>query len=150
MEDTKENKNLDKDIENNKIVKKEKKNKQEKKQEKENIKSNKKKNKINKKIIDNSDKKNLVSKIFFLIVLFLFITTLLVFGTLYYNHEKLNKDINNKKNEIEKQTLVLENDKENLAKLEESESALKDSLKDRIEEVEIWDRITEKLETALQ
>lgn len=150
MEDTKENKNLDKDIENNKKVKKEKKNKQEKKQEKENIKSNKKKNKINKKIIDNSDKKNLVSKIFFLIVLFLFISTLLVFGTLYYNHEKLNKDINNKKNEIEKQTLVLENDKENLAKLEESESALKESLKDRIEEVEIWDRITEKLETALQ
>lgn len=150
MEDTKENKNLDKNIENNKKVKKEKKNKQEKKQEKENIKSNKKKKKINKKIIDNSDKKNLVSKIFFLIVLFLFISTLLVFGTLYYNHEKLNKDINNKKNEIEKQTLVLENDKENLAKLEESESVLKESLKDRIEEVEIWDRITEKLETALQ
>lgn len=71
------------------------------------------------------------------------------FGYLFYENEKLNKEVSDLKDNITKVENTIEDDKKEITEKEDEYEKLKEKVKENLEELSIWEEIKENLNKSL-
>jgi predicted negative regulator of RcsB-dependent stress response len=88
-------------------------------------------------------------KIFLIISILLLIAAIGTFGYLYYENNKIEKEINESKENIKKVEETIKDDEKELTEKEDEYEKLKEKVKDSLEELNIWVELKEELNKSL-
>ena len=87
--------------------------------------------------------------VFLIISIFLLILSAGTFAYLYYQNNKLNKEVNDLKDNITKVEKAIESDKKEITEKEDEYEKLKEKVKENLEELSIWENIKDELNKSL-
>ena len=88
-------------------------------------------------------------KIFLIISILLLLLSIGAFGYLYYENSKLEKEINESKDNIKKVEETIKDDEKALTEKEDEYEKLKEKVKDSLEELNIWEELKAELNKSL-
>ena len=87
--------------------------------------------------------------IFLVISIILLLLSIGLFGYLYFENDKLKKDVSASKENITKVQENIDKDKKEITEKEDEYEKLKEKVKENVEELSIWEETKEKLNKAL-
>ena len=99
---------------------------------------------------ETKEKKGVMATIFLIISIILLLLSIGTFGYLYINNQKLEKDINESKENVKKVEEKINADEKEITEKEDEYEKLKEQVKDSLEELNIWEEIKEELNKSLQ
>lgn len=87
--------------------------------------------------------------VFLIISILLLILSAGTFAYLYFQNDKLEKEVNDLRDNVSKVEKAIETDKKEISEKEDEYEKLKDKVKESFEELEIWESIKDELNKSL-
>ena len=87
--------------------------------------------------------------VFLIVSILLLILSAGTFAYLYFQNDKLEKEVNDLRDNVSKVEKAIETEKKEITEKEDEYEKLKDKVKESFEELEIWESLKEELNKSL-